>query len=134
MPGRLMVGHKTLDLGIGVRIPAGQQSFAKATELQAMNYCYILLSDKSHIFYFGSTKDIKLRLKQHNGGEVVSTKPHIPWRLVWYCAFPTLKEARQFEHYLKTGSGKSFAYKRLVSVVLAKDFESGRIGSPKTKS
>ena len=71
------------------------------------------------------------RLKLHNSGKAPSTKPHTPWKLVWCCAFETEKQARDFEFYLKTGSGKSFAYKRLVSVALAKDFESGRIGRPK---
>lgn len=98
-----------------------------------MYYSYILLSSKSHLFYFGSSNNIKERLKLHNSGQVRSTKPHLPWRLVWYAAFETEKQARDFELYLKSGSGKSFAYKRLVSVALAKDFYSGRIqkGIPK---
>lgn len=96
-------------------------------------YTYILLSSKSHIFYFGSTNNLKKRLELHNSGKVPSTKPHIPWRLVWYCAFTTEKEARDFELYLKTGSGKAFAYKRFVSVALKKDFGKGRISSPKRK-
>lgn len=91
-----------------------------------MHYCYILLSQKSHIFYFGSSNNIKARLELHNAGEVKSTKPHLPWKLVWYCAFETEKQAREFEQYLKTGSGKSFAYKRFVSVALARDFSMGR--------
>lgn len=101
-----------------------------------MYYAYILFSKKSHIFYFGSANDLKIRIKQHNNGEVKSTKPYTPWKLVWYGAFSTEKEARDFEQYLKTGSGKSFAYKRLVSVVLAKDFSVGRQhhGSPKPKA
>ena len=98
-----------------------------------MYYTYILLSSRSHTFYFGSTIDLKTRFKLHNRGEVRSTKPYLPWELVWYGAFQTEKEARDFEHYLKNGSGKSFAYKRLVSVALAKDFLSGRKGSPKRK-
>ena len=92
-----------------------------------MFYTYILLSSKSHIFYFGSAEDLKLRLGLHNNGKVKSTKPHMPWRLVWYGAFETEKQARDFELYLKKGSGKSFAYKRLVSVALKKDFVGGRI-------
>ena len=99
-----------------------------------MFYCYILLSSKSHIFYFGFAKDLKKRIELHNNGEVKSTKSHIPWKLIWYGAFLTEKEARDFELYLKTGSGKSFAYKRFVSVALKKDFVKGRMGSPKTKS
>ncbi len=63
----------------------------------------------------------------------MSTKPHQLWRLIWYGAFATEKEARDFELYLKTGAGKAFAYKRLVSVALKKDFLGGRIprGIPK---
>lgn len=86
-----------------------------------MYYTYILISSKSHIFYYGSTTNLTERFKLHNGGIVKSTKPHIPWRLVWYCAFETEKQARDFELYLKSGAGKAFAYKRLVSVALKKD-------------
>lgn len=65
---------------------------------------------------------------------VKSTKSHIPWKLVWYGAFETERQARDFELYLKGGSGKSFAYKRLVSVVLARDFKDGRKSSPKSRT
>ncbi len=99
-----------------------------------MYYSYILLSSKSHFFYFGSTKDLKLRVKQHNNGEVVSTKPYIPWKLVWYGAFETEKQSRDFELYLKKGAGKTFAYKRLISVALERDFSDGRRSSPKSKT
>jgi len=69
----------------------------------------------------------------HNEGRVKSTAPYIPWKIVWYAAFVTEKEARDFERYLKSGSGKSLAYKRLISVALKKDFTEGRKGSPKSK-
>lgn len=97
-------------------------------------YTYILLSSKSHIFYFESTIDLKNRIILHNSGMVKSTKPHLPWNLVWYGAFETEKEARDFEIYLKTGSGKAFAYKRLVYSALQNDFENGRTihGNPKS--
>lgn len=98
-----------------------------------MYYCYILYSKSEHKFYFGSANDLKLRLAQHNKGEVQSTKYAMPRELIWYGAFQTEKEAREFEQYLKTGSGKSFAYKRLVSVALEKDFSIGRRSSPKAK-
>jgi len=93
-----------------------------------MYYCYILLSSKSHIFYFGSTEALRERKEMHNSGKAKSTKPHMPWELIWYAAFKTEKEARDFERYLKTGSGKAFAYKRLISVALKKDFLQGRKG------
>ena len=98
-----------------------------------MYYAYILLSSKSHIFYFGSTIDLKARLNLHNTGQVQSTKPHLPWKLIWYGGFETEKQARDFELYLKTGSGKAFAYKRFISEALMKDFENGRIPHGLTK-
>lgn len=67
----------------------------------------------------------------HNSGKVKSTKHGKPWKIVWCGAFTTEKEARDFELYLKTGSGKALAYKRLISVALAKDFLKGRQGSTK---
>ena len=97
-----------------------------------MYYTYILLSRKNHKFYFGSAKDLRERFKLHNNGRVQSTKYGIPWELAWYGAFSTEREARDFEQYLKNGSGKSFAYKKLVSVALTKDFNEGRQGSPKS--
>jgi len=98
-----------------------------------MYYAYILLSSKSHIFYFGSTNNLNGRFQAHNTGKVPSTRPHMPWKLIWYGAFGTEKEARDFEQYLKSGSGKAFAYKRLVAVALVKDTLPGRKGSPKPK-
>ncbi len=99
-----------------------------------MYYVYILFSSKFHIFYIGSAIDLKKRIKLHNSGLVQSTKPFIPWILIWYCAFKTEAEARNFERYLKTGSGRSFAYRHLVFVALAKDFQRGRQMNPRTKT
>ena len=96
-----------------------------------MFYSCILLSEKSHIFYYGYTENIAHRLSQHNTGLVVSTKSHKPWKLIWYGAFLTEKEARGFELYLKSGSGKAFAYKRLILDALAKDLLAGRNSNPK---
>ncbi len=79
-----------------------------------MHYVYILWSSKSKIFYYGSTDDLKRRLKEHNSGLILSTKPHRPWELVFYAAFKNQKLSNDFEQYLKTGSGKAFAYKRFV--------------------
>ncbi len=87
-----------------------------------MYYTYILRSIKSKIFYYGHTDNLKERMYQHNAGLSKSTKPHRPWKLVFYAAFETKQQAKNFEQYLKTGSGKAFAYKRLVSVALAKDY------------
>jgi predicted GIY-YIG superfamily endonuclease len=71
-------------------------------------------------------------VEEHNAGVMKSTKSHRPWRLVFFAAFETLKKAKDFELYLKSGSGKAFAYKRLVSVALKKDISEGRQSVPKS--
>jgi len=85
-----------------------------------MHYVYILWSSKSKNFYFGYTDDLQKRVAQHNKGLSKSTAPYKPWRLVFYASFETQKLAKDFEQYIKTGSGKAFAYKRLVDVALKK--------------
>ena len=95
-----------------------------------MYYAYTLWSKKSKNFYFGYTSDLKKRVEQHNKGVSPATKYFRPWKLVWYASFSTRKLAKDFEKYLKTGSGKTFAYKRLVnSEVLKKDVVCGDYGT-----
>jgi predicted GIY-YIG superfamily endonuclease len=96
-------------------------------------YAYILRSSKSKIFYYGHTKKLPdIRTAEHNAGIMKSTKAHIPWKLVWYGAFETLQQAKNFERYLKSGSGKAFAYKRLVNVALKKDVQRVETSVPKS--
>jgi predicted GIY-YIG superfamily endonuclease len=49
----------------------------------------------------------------HNGGASRHTAKYRPWVLVSYHAFADERRAREFEYYLKTGSGQAFAKKRL---------------------
>lgn len=79
-----------------------------------MNYVYILYSSKSDGFYFGLADNLEARFTTHNKGRVTSTAPYAPWEFIWYGAFQTRKLAVDFERYLKSGSGKAFAYKRLI--------------------
>ncbi len=77
-------------------------------------YTYIIFSKKLNIYYSGSTSDLKRRLLEHNKKQVDSTISGIPWKLVWYGGFNTLKKAQQFEKYLKSSSGFAFRNKRLI--------------------
>lgn len=87
-----------------------------------MYYTYILYSSKSKNFYFGYTENLKARFNLHNTLRVKSTAPYAPWKLVFYASFETQRLAKDFELYLKSGSGKAFAYKRLLnSEALKKD-------------
>ena len=78
-----------------------------------MKYVYILESlDLAH-FYVGITDDLRARLTKHNAGEVPHTSKFKPWRVKTYVAFSDERQAVEFEKYLKSGSGRAFAKKRL---------------------
>jgi putative endonuclease len=64
--------------------------------------------------YTGATADLKRRIKDHNEGKSTHTAKFVPWKLVWYCAFPDKIKALDFEKYLKSHSGRAFAKKRLM--------------------
>ncbi len=67
-----------------------------------MWYFYILQSQKElHYFYKGSTGDLRKRFSQHQNGEVDSTRPNRPWKLVYYEAYVSEKSARLRESSVK---------------------------------
>ena len=78
-----------------------------------MKYVYILESLNSEHFYVGITDDPDARLTRHNAGEVTHTRKYKHWRIKTYIAFSDDKRAVAFEKYLKSGSGRAFANKRL---------------------
>lgn len=78
-----------------------------------MNYVYVLLSEKDGDFYTGATRDLRLRFKQHNAGEVLSTRHRCPFRLIYYEACLNEKDAFAREKYLKSGMGKRYLRNRL---------------------
>jgi predicted GIY-YIG superfamily endonuclease len=79
-----------------------------------MKFVYLIRS-KSHPKqnYIGITSDLKKRLIVHNSGGSVHTSKFKPWELVTYVGFSNASKALEFERYLKTGSGRAFAKKRL---------------------
>jgi predicted GIY-YIG superfamily endonuclease len=78
-----------------------------------VKYVYILESLDSEHFYIGIADDLGARLAKHNAGEVSHTSKYRPWRIKTYVAFSDEKQAFAFEKYLKSGSGRAFAKKRL---------------------
>ena len=77
---------------------------------------YILRS-KTHPdqTYIGSTHDLRKRLSEHNAGKSIHTNKFKPCELMAYIALPEKPLAEQFEKYLKTGSGRAFAKRHLIS-------------------
>jgi putative endonuclease len=79
-----------------------------------MTYVYILrtvVSPEHH--YVGVTDELGTRLQKHNAGDVPHTSKFRPWTVQTYIAFTDKKRAHAFEKYLKSGSGRAFAMKRL---------------------
>lgn len=77
-----------------------------------MFYVYILKSIRNpEQRYIGYTNDLKKRFQEHNSGTGRHTSKYLPWRLDFYAAFSDRKKAMEFEKYLKSGSGHSFAYR-----------------------
>ncbi len=69
-------------------------------------YVYILQSLKDNSFYIGYTSDLRKRIKKHNSGDNSATKPHIPYKLIFYEAFLERIDAKNREGYLKSGYGR----------------------------
>lgn len=73
-----------------------------------MFYVYVLRSKKDGENYIGSTNDLRRRFKEHNEGEVFSTKSRAPFEIVYYEAYKAEKDARRRESNLKLRS-RAFA-------------------------
>jgi putative endonuclease len=80
----------------------------------ALNYVYILQSvAHPDEFYTGLRANVEQRLKTHNAGQSPHTSKYKPWRLISFHYFEDSRTAAAFERYLKSGSGRAFAAKRL---------------------
>ncbi len=76
-----------------------------------MYYVYVLKSPKQ--FYIGSTSDLRRRFDEHQNGQSKSTKGRGPWKIVYYEASQSIKDAVKREKYLKTAWGRRYIKSRL---------------------
>ena len=75
-----------------------------------MRYVYLINSIKfPGEYYVGLTSSIKERLRQHNEGMSTHTAKFRPWKLVVFIGFADEGDARRFEKYMKSGSGREFS-------------------------
>jgi putative endonuclease len=63
--------------------------------------------------YVGITNNLKRRLQEHGSGASRHTSKFLPWKIECCVWFADTDKARNFEHYLKSGSGRAFMAKRL---------------------
>ncbi|MBU0707686.1 GIY-YIG nuclease family protein [Patescibacteria group bacterium] len=77
-----------------------------------MYYLYLLKSRKDGKLYIGYTNNLNRRLKQHNSGEVFSTKGRCPFVIIYYEAYASKKDAMKREKNLKLFSKAYYGLKR----------------------
>jgi len=64
--------------------------------------------------YAGFTKNLEKRLAAHNAGKSLFSQKYAPWSLECFITFQNEHKAKDFERYLKRGSGYAFFKKHLV--------------------
>ena len=74
---------------------------------------YVLKSEKTGRYYVGCTKDLDLRLQQHNKGMTKSTKGFGPWQVIHVERYENLSEARQRETKIKSWKSRYHMEKAL---------------------
>ena len=72
------------------------------------HFVYAIKSSRNNYIYVGLTKDIQERIQRHNTGRERTTRMYRPFKLTYVEKFPSRKEARAKEKYLKSGCGKEF--------------------------
>ena len=77
-------------------------------------FFYILRSLRTGRFYVGSTSRIIERFDEHNRGQTDSTRPGVPWELVYGETHDTLAHARAREREVK-GWKSAAMIKRLIA-------------------
>ncbi|MEN6625057.1 MAG: GIY-YIG nuclease family protein [Candidatus Sumerlaeia bacterium] len=77
-----------------------------------MKYVYLLQSvSHPNQRYVGLTDNLQERITTHNQGGSPHTSKYVPWRIVTAIRFDDDQRASNFEHCLKSGSGRAFAMK-----------------------
>ena len=79
-------------------------------------YCvYVLQSKKNNKKYIGLTsKDVSIRLKEHNHGTNQWTRNNGPFDLIYHEQYLDEAFARKREKFFKSGLGREFLKKKLI--------------------
>jgi putative endonuclease len=74
-------------------------------------YVYILYSLSKDRYYVGYTHEIITRLFKHNAGATPSTRPGIPWKMVYSETFENKRDAIIRESEIKNRKSRLFIEK-----------------------
>lgn len=78
-----------------------------------MYYVYVIQSLEDKKLYIGHTDNLIRRFKEHNTGQVESTKNRVPFKLLYYEACNVIEDALDREKDFKTGFGRAYLKRRL---------------------
>jgi len=71
-----------------------------------MFYVYAISSLERNYIYVGLTDSVERRFLEHNSGRNKTTKPYLPFKLIFVQECATRIVARELEKYYKSGIGK----------------------------
>ena len=71
-------------------------------------FTYVLFSHKFEQLQIGHTYNLENRFSQHNKGRVASTKPFIPYEIIYFEVFENKDDAVKREKELKSSTGRRF--------------------------
>ncbi len=110
IPGSTTSSRHAGEIVISGQLKMSQISADKKTLYYGV---YVLESLKDNKRYVGFTTNLKKRIKDHNAGNVFSTKFRRPFKLIYAEICLNLEDAVRREGYLKTTGGRRFLAKRL---------------------
>lgn len=71
-----------------------------------MYYVYVISSLTRNYIYVGLSADVKRRIIEHNAGKERTTRPYLPFELIYVESCEDRIKAREREKYWKSGIGK----------------------------
>jgi len=71
-----------------------------------MFYVYAISSLRKNYIYVGMSTNVQRRICEHNAGKEKTTRPYLPYRLLYVESYLNRFEARKREKYWKSGVGK----------------------------
>tara|TARA_R100000353_G_C6354917_1_gene154391 strand:- start:195 stop:446 length:252 start_codon:yes stop_codon:yes gene_type:complete len=71
-----------------------------------MFFVYAISSLYRNYIYVGMTDNLERRVQQHNDGKEKTTKPYLPYILLYSESIDNRIDARTREKYWKSGTGK----------------------------
>jgi putative endonuclease len=77
-------------------------------------FVYVLESLKDGKRYIGYTNNLKKRIEEHKEGLTFSTKPRLPFKLIYFEGCLNQEDAKRRERYLKGTQGRRFLGLRLI--------------------